>query len=155
ALDSLSSFMPETADLFVPLLNDPDFAVRATAADALGKTKDRKYLPLLIQAYSASSAASEIEGRISILNVLADYNTSEVLKVYEQALLDPEYTIRRHAIDGLKKLTGPHFYRFGKTKDPEDFLFQSGRVTKEMIAKYPADYGQPVGPLFAEMRLDR
>src|SRR4029453_5973585 len=105
-------------------LKSTDFAVRATAADALGKTKDGKYLPLLLEAYRASTKATEIEGRVAVLDVLADYNTSETLEVYKNALLDPEFTIRRHAIDGIKKLVGSQLYWNSEVKDPENFLYR-------------------------------
>src|SRR5688572_27264010 len=100
ALDSLTKFMPDAADVFVPLLQHKDFAVRATAVEALGKTKDRKYLPMLIKTYDASQNPADIEGRVALLDVLADFSTSEALPLYERAVLDPEYSIRRHAIDG-------------------------------------------------------
>lgn len=155
ALDSLTKFLPETAELFVPFLDSDDFAVRATAADALGQTKDRKYLPLLLKTYDASFAANEIEARIAVLDILADYNTSEVLAIYKKALLDPEYTIRRHAIDGIKKLTGAQFFWNGKAEDPENFLYTNAKVTKAMAAKYPADLGDPVPDKTVEMKLDK
>lgn len=155
ALDSLTNFLPETAEIFIPLLKSNDFAVKATAADALGRTKDRKYLPMLLETYAGSSNPNEIEGRIAALDVLADYNTSEVLEVYRKALEDPEYTIRRHAIDGIKKLIGSQLYRNGKVKDPEDFLYSSAKVTKAVAAKYPADFGEPVPDLLVEMQLEK
>jgi len=155
AFDSLAGFMPETADLFVPLLQSKDFAVRATAADALGKTKDRKYLPLLLETYRISPEATEIEGRGAVLDVLSDYNTSEALEIYKNALLDPEFTIRRHAIDGIKKMVGSQLYWDGKIKDPEDFLYRTDKVSMKVAAEYPADFGQPAGDRIAEMKLEK
>jgi cyclophilin family peptidyl-prolyl cis-trans isomerase len=151
----LTNFLPRTADLFVPLLESSDFAERATAADALGKTKDPKFVPMLIRAYRVSSDATEIEGRISALDVLADYKDSQVLKLYEDALLDPEYTIRSHAIDGIKKLVGIEFYADGGLRNPDDFLFSTGKVTKATAARYPENYGDPVPDYIAEMFLEK
>ena len=155
ALDSIANFSSETADYFVPLLEDSDFAVRATAADAIGKTKDPKYLPLLLKTYARSHAATEIEGRTAVLDVLADFNSSEALSIYEDALADPEYTIRRHAIDGIKKLVGSQYYWNGKLKDPEDFLYIEHPVSAKTFASYPADFGEPVADIEAEMKLEK
>jgi cyclophilin family peptidyl-prolyl cis-trans isomerase/HEAT repeat protein len=155
ALDSLTNFLPKTADIFVPLLTSPDFAERSTAADALGKTKDPKYLPFFLQTYRASSEATEIEGRVAVLDVLAEYKDSRVLKIYEEALLDPEYTIRIHAIDGIKKLVGSGLYWDGKVQNPEDFLYGKGKVTTTIAAKYPENYGDPVADCIAEMTLEK
>jgi cyclophilin family peptidyl-prolyl cis-trans isomerase/HEAT repeat protein len=155
ALDSLTTFLPRTADSFVPLLKSPDFAERATVADALGKTKDPTFLPMLLQTYRASSDATEIEGRVAVLDVLADYNDSEVLKIYEEALLDPEYTIRSHAIDGIKKLVGSGLYWDNKVNHPDDFLFSKAKVTTAIAAKYPLNYGEPVPDYLAEIMLER
>ena len=155
ALDSLTGFMPETADLFISLLESKDFAVRATAADALGKTKDRKFLPRLLQTYRVSTEATEIEGRIAVLDVLAEFGTSETLEVYKNALLDSEFTIRRHAIDGIKKLVGSQLYWKEKVVDPEDFLYRTDKVSVEVIAKYPVDFGEPVADRIAEMSLEK
>lgn len=155
ALDSLTNFLPQTADVFVPLLKSSDFAERATAADALGKTKDPKFLPALMEIYRVSSDATEIEGQIAVLDVLAETKNSQVLNIYEEALLDSEYTIRSHGIDGIKKLVGTQFYWDSKVRNPEDFLFSSAKVTKAMAAKYPSNYGEPVPDYIAEIVLDK
>jgi HEAT repeat protein/cyclophilin family peptidyl-prolyl cis-trans isomerase len=155
ALDSLAKYLPDTADVFVPLLNHEDFAVRATAVDALGKTKNRKFFATLIETYDSSRDPSEVEGRVALLDVLADFNTSEALPVYERALLDPEYTIRRHAIDGIKKLVGPQYYWEGRPKDPEDFLYLQGKVPAKKMNEYPADFGQPLDSIKVTMKLEK
>ena len=155
ALDSLANFLPRTAEVLVPLLKSSDFAERATAADALGRTKDPKYLPLLIQAYQVSTDATEIEGRIAVLDVLADYKDSEILPLYEKALLDPEYTIRSHAVEGIKKFAGSGFFWEGKVHDPDDLLYSTAKVTKAIAEKYPVDYGDPVPDYLAEIDLER
>ena len=155
ALDSMTKFLPETADFFVPLLQDKDFAVRATAVDALGKTKDRKYLPELLKTYEVSQDPSEIEGRVALLDVLAEFNTSEALPVFEHALLDPEFTVRRHAIDGIKKLVGNRFYHQDKVVDPEDFLHSQGKVSRAKLDQYPKDFGEPREPVDVRMQLEK
>jgi HEAT repeat protein/cyclophilin family peptidyl-prolyl cis-trans isomerase len=156
ALDSLSKFMPSAAELFIPLLESKDFAIRATAADALGKTKDPKYLSLLIKAYDSSHDPAEIEGRTAVLDALPDFHSSETLKIFEDALFDPEVTIRRHAIDGLKKMMGaaPFFFQ-GKTKDLEEFLFLKGNVSAKRMNEYPPDFGAPAKPVEVMMKLEK
>lgn len=155
ALDSLANFLPRTAEILVPLLKSSDFAERATAADALGRTKDPKYLPLLMQAYQVSTDATEIEGRIAVLDVLADYKDFQILPLYEKALLDPEYTIRNHAVEGIKKFAGSRFFWEGKVHDPDDFLYSTAKVSKAIAEKYPADYGDPVPDYLAEVDLEK
>lgn len=155
ALDSLTHFLPQTAEMFVPLLKSDDFTLRATAADALGQTKDPKYLPMLLETYNASSDPSQIEGRMAVLDVLADFNTSAVFDVFTKALQDPEYTIRRHAIDGIKKLVGSQFYWNGKVQDPEDFLYSKNPASRAVAAKYPASFGEPVSDVQVEMKLEK
>ncbi len=155
ALDSLAKYLPETADLFVPLLHHEDFAVRATAVDALGRTKDPKYLSMLIKTYETSQRPAEVEGRVALLDVLAEFNTSEAIPLYERALLDPEFTIRRHAIDGLKKLVGSRYFRNGEVKDPEEFLFLEGKVTEKRVTEYPPEFGTPREPIEVTMKLEK
>jgi cyclophilin family peptidyl-prolyl cis-trans isomerase/HEAT repeat protein len=155
ALDSLSKYLPETADFFLSLVDSKDFAVRATAIDALGKTKDRKYLPLIIKTYEASQNPTEIEGRVTILDTLSEFHSSETLRIYEEALQDAEYTIRQHAIDGLKKLVGTKYYREGQSKDPEDFLHLSGKLPARVQASYPKDFGSTQQPFEVTMKLEK
>ena len=156
ALDSLTKFLPATAEMFVPLLSDKDFAVRATAVEALGATKDPKYLSLLIQTYLSTKDPAEIEGRIALLDVLPDFNSSEALKVYEEAVLDREYTIRRHAIDGLKKILGSSpWYFHGKLTDPESFAYMPGKISLETMKKYPVDYGHALKTQTVTIKLEK
>ena len=154
ALDSLTKFLPETAPQFIPLLEQKDFAIRATAVDALGKTKDPKYLPLLIKTYETGKDAAEAEGRAALLDILADFNTSESLAVFEKAIFDPEYTMRRHAIDGLKKLIGNSYFLHGKVRDPEEFLHSQDKVQTQTIESYSKEYGAPVNGRIT-MKLER
>jgi cyclophilin family peptidyl-prolyl cis-trans isomerase/HEAT repeat protein len=142
ALESLAKHSLETADIFLPLLQDKDFAIRATAADALGKTKDPRYLPALLKAYEHSTDPTEIEGRVALLDVLSEFQTSDVIPLFERALLDPEYSIRRHAVDGIKKLIGAQYYRNGAVKDPEEYLYLRGKVSKARQEQYPRDFGE-------------
>jgi cyclophilin family peptidyl-prolyl cis-trans isomerase len=156
ALDSMSGFVTSTAEIFLPLLESKDFAIRATAADALGKTKDQKYLQLLIKAYDSSQDPSEIEGRTAVLDALVDFHSSETLKVFEDALCDPEYTIRRHAIDGLKKIIGPApFFFQGKVIDPEEFLYLKGKVSEKRMNEYPFEFGAVLNPVEVTMKLEK
>ena len=155
AHETLAKYLPETADLFLPLLQDNDFAVRAMAADALGKSKDPKYLPALIKMYEKSQDPTEIEGRVALLDVLAEFQTSEALPLFERALLDPEYTIRRHAVDGIKKLVGSSYYRNGVVTDPEDFLYFEGKVTEERQHQYPPQFGDALPEIEITMKLTK
>jgi cyclophilin family peptidyl-prolyl cis-trans isomerase len=147
--------MPESADLLVSLLKSRDFAQRSSSAEILSKTRDPKYLPLLIDAYEFSNDPSEVEGRAAILDVLAEFNDSSVLRIYDKALVDPEFTIRRHAIDGIKKIAGNHYYHNEKVLDPEDFLYSKIPVSKSKQDSYSADYGKKISDSIAEMVLDK
>ncbi|MCI0416907.1 HEAT repeat domain-containing protein [bacterium] len=155
AFDSLTKYLPDTAEVFLPLLGHKDFALRATAVDALGKTKERRFFAALIKTYDASSDPSEVEGRVALLDVLADFNTSEAMPIFERALLDPEYTIRRHAIDGIKKLVGTQYHWKGDPKDPEDFLYQQGKVPAKKMNEYSPDFGRPQDSIEITMKLEK
>lgn len=155
ALESLSEFAPENADVLLPFLNDADFAVRAIAADTLGKTKNPKYLPALIRAYHESSAPEQIEARLAILDTMVEFHSSEVLDLYISALLDSEYMVRRHAIDAVRKAIGPKLYLNGDVKDLDDFLFPDGKVSSARMAQYPADYGFASPETEVDMVLDK
>lgn len=155
ALDSLAKYLPDTAVLFSALLEHEDFAVRATAADALGKTKNPVHLHALRKAYDASQSPDEIEGRVALLDALAEFQTSEVLPLYERALLDPSYTIRRHAVDAIKKLVGSKFYTEGQLRDPEEFLYRSGKMAGSRFEEYPNDFGTPQEPWTISMKLEK
>jgi cyclophilin family peptidyl-prolyl cis-trans isomerase/HEAT repeat protein len=155
ALDSLAKFIPETSDTFVPLLQSKDFAERATAADALGKTRDFRYLPDLIHAYEITNSPAEVEARLSILDALTNYTSSRVLDIFVKALSDPAYTVRRHAIDGLKKLNGPVIYLQGDSVDVEHFAARQQKISAASVAKYPAGFGTPVPDYLAQMKLQK
>jgi cyclophilin family peptidyl-prolyl cis-trans isomerase len=136
-------------------LNHEDFAIRATAVNALGRTKDRKYLPMLIATYDFSKDVTDVEGRIAILDVLAEFNSSEALPLYERALLHPEYTVRRHAIDAMKKLVGPKYFYQDRTVDLEEFLFIKGKISQKRLAEYPPEFGQLQDPILVTMKLEK
>jgi peptidylprolyl isomerase len=155
ALDSLSALMPKTAEILKPYLKSSDFAERATAADALGKTKKPEYLSDLIGAYKISDDPTEIEGRISVLDVLGDYNYADSVAVLREALWDPESTVRRHAIDSLKKLVGPEIYSEGKVTNLEDFAGRAANLSFKTLTNYPKDFGHPVEDSMAEMTLTK
>jgi cyclophilin family peptidyl-prolyl cis-trans isomerase/HEAT repeat protein len=155
SLESLAKYSPATADLFLPLLQDSDFAVRATAADTLGKTNNIKYLPALMKSYDHSHDPNEIEGRVAILDALSGFNSTDVLMLYDRALIDPDYTIRRHAIDGIKKLVGSKYYRNGEVVDPEDFLYLQGKVTQDRQSEYAAGFGQALEETEITMKLTK
>jgi cyclophilin family peptidyl-prolyl cis-trans isomerase len=110
----------------------------------------------LIKAYDSSHDPAEIEGRTAVLDALPDFHSSETLKIFEDALFDPEVTIRRHAIDGLKKMMGaaPFFFQ-GKTKDLEEFLFLKGNVSAKRMNEYPPDFGAPAKPVEVMMKLEK
>lgn len=153
AEESLGAFLPASEELLLPLLQSGDFAERSLVADALGKTKNRKYLPMLLQMYGAFP---DPDTRTTIMDVLADYGDSSCLKVLESALKDPRTIMRKHAVDAMKKLTGGSAYVWnGKVVDLDDFLSLDGKVTAAVQQQYADDFGSPVAEREAVIRVEK
>lgn len=141
ALESLGAFLPKSESLLMPYLQSADGPERSVAADALGKTKDRKYLPALFDAYKANS---DPDTRIAIIDALPDFADSQALKVLEPGLKDPRFIVRSHTVDALKKLTGGSTYFMnGVVYDLDNFLSLEGKVPAAVQNQYPANFGLP------------
>lgn len=153
AIESLGEYMPESAEILEPLLKSADFTIRATAADILAKTNDSKYVPALIEAYAMSTNPTEIEGRAAILDAVTSYRDSRTISILTLALKDPEYAVRQRAIDAMKKLNGTEWLHDGKIETLDDYLFPNGKLSKEVLEKYPADFGIPIPDSLVEMKL--
>ncbi|HSP06446.1 MAG TPA: HEAT repeat domain-containing protein, partial [Acidobacteriota bacterium] len=153
AVESLGSFLPRAEDQLLPFLQSSDSPERSIVVDALGKTKDRKYLPMILQMYDTYS---DLDTRTSVLDALAEYGDSAALKVLEHALKDPRYVLRRHAVDALKKLAGGSAYSLnGKVVNLDDFLSLEGKVSAATQAKYAANFGSPAADRQVILRLEK
>lgn len=153
AVESLGAFLPSSEDLLLPMLQSGDFAERSLVADALGKTKNRKYLPMLLKMYGAFP---DPDTRTSIMDVLPDFGDSSCLKILEPALNDPRTIMRKHAVDAMKKLAGGSAYVLnGKVVDLNDFLSLDGKVTAAVQQGYASDFGSPVAEREAVIHLEK
>lgn len=139
AIESLGNFLPRAEGVLLPFLQSTDSPARAVAADALGKTKDPKYLNGLIEAFKAHS---DPDTRITIIDILADAGDSRALILLEPSLKDSRFIVRKHAIDALKKLNDGDSYFFnGSAINLQDFMALRGKVSLAAQNKYPADFG--------------
>ena len=55
----------------------------------------------------------------------------------------------------MKKLNGPDWLHEGKVDSLDDFLFPTGKVSKEVQGKYPVDFEKPISDSFVEMQLSK
>lgn len=153
ALESLGAFLPKSESLLLPYLQSADGPERSIAAEALGKTKDRKYLSALLEAYKANS---DPDTRIAIIDALPDFADSQTLKVLEPGLKDPQYIVRSHTVEALKKLSGgSSYYMNGVVYNLDNFLCLDGKVSVVVQSQYPASFGLPMPERKAVISLEK
>lgn len=88
-------------------LMDPDLVVRATAAEALGKSKDRESVPALIQTLDTIDPKADVEVVMAIVDALGAIGDRAAGPVLRRLALDPERNVAQHARDALKSLGLP------------------------------------------------
>lgn len=148
ALESLENFIPGDADFFLPLLKSPDFVSRSIAVDAIGKTGDAGYVPQLVDCYNRSvKEAGGIDTPLAVIDALANFADSRALPVYRQALVHPEYLMRKHAVDAVKKASGEAFCEDDdQVRQPDGYLDRQSAVPADRARSYPADFGKEEAP---------
>ena len=139
AVESLGAFLPATEELMLPIADGPDSAARSIVLEALAQTRNSKYLPVLLKAFEANT---DLDTRGTVVDALADSADSRALGVMQTALASSNATLRKRAVDALKKMSGPTLFLNGKAVDADSFLVRSGKVTQQTIASYPPDYGK-------------
>ena len=90
--------------ILVDRLADPDYVVRATASQELGKLKAEGGADLLRQAYKTAQADAAYTARTAALEALVTYGASEATPTLKQALEDKDWAVRVRALELLSKL---------------------------------------------------
>jgi cyclophilin family peptidyl-prolyl cis-trans isomerase/HEAT repeat protein len=103
--------VPDAAKIVLERLEDPDFAVRAAAADLVGTLKPEGGAAALREAYKAGLPDVAYDARASALAALASYGTAEAAATLETALADKEWAVRVRAADLLARFDPARDYR--------------------------------------------
>ena len=95
---------PELEKVLLERLKDPDFAVRASAAEHLGKLKPAGGADALREAYKAALPDSAYTARGAVLGALAEYGPAEATETLRSALADKDWAIRVRAAELMAKI---------------------------------------------------
>jgi cyclophilin family peptidyl-prolyl cis-trans isomerase/HEAT repeat protein len=105
ALGSLVKLKAEGIDrTALELLKDPDFAVRAAAAEAVGTLRPAGGAAALRGAYTAGQGDATYAARAAALTALARYGAPDATETLRAALADKDWALRLHAADLLREL---------------------------------------------------
>jgi cyclophilin family peptidyl-prolyl cis-trans isomerase/HEAT repeat protein len=85
-------------------LEDPDFAVRAAAATAIGRLKIDGGAPALRDAYKRGESDSAYGARTAALEALVEYGSADAAETLRAALQDKDWAVRVRADELLTKL---------------------------------------------------
>jgi cyclophilin family peptidyl-prolyl cis-trans isomerase/HEAT repeat protein len=102
ALDKLHA--PDVEPLLLQQLQEPDYAVRAAAAEEIGELKPAGGPAPLRQAFTAAEPDAAYNARGAILRALAAYGPGEATDTVKHALADKDWAIRVRAAELLKTL---------------------------------------------------
>jgi cyclophilin family peptidyl-prolyl cis-trans isomerase len=104
-LSGLAHFKaPDAAAVALTLLKEPDFAVRAAAAQVIGEIKPAGGPDALRAAYALAQGDATIDARASILDALTQYGAGDAVPTLKEALADKDWALRLHAAAALGKL---------------------------------------------------
>ena len=95
---------PNLGGVFVKQLEDPDFAVRAAAAEALGKLKPEGAAQALREAYKRGVSDSTYGARTAALAALTGYGAGEAAETLHAALQDKDWAVRIRADELLAQV---------------------------------------------------
>ena len=95
---------PDADQLALSALKDPDFGVRAAAAEAVGTLKPNGGAAALRDAYKTGEGDANYTARAAALTALAKYGAPEATSTLRTALADRDWAVRVHAADLLKSL---------------------------------------------------
>jgi HEAT repeat protein/cyclophilin family peptidyl-prolyl cis-trans isomerase len=104
-LDALARLRaPELEKVLIERITDPDFVVRASAAEHLGKLKPVGGADVLREAYKAALPDAAYSARGAVLDALAEYGPAEGTETLKAALADKDWAIRVRAAELLTKI---------------------------------------------------
>ena len=95
---------PDAGKIVLERLEDPDFAVRAAAADIIGNLKPEGGAAALREAYKTGMPDVAYDARASALAALASYGAGEATETLKVALADKEWAVRVRAAELLARL---------------------------------------------------
>lgn len=96
--------VPDAATLVLARAKDPDYGVRAAAADLIGELKPAGGAQALREAYVRAQSDVAYDVRTSALSALSGYGAAEAIDTLTQALTDKEWAVRLRAAELLAKL---------------------------------------------------
>jgi cyclophilin family peptidyl-prolyl cis-trans isomerase len=96
--------VPDAAQIALSRLDDPDFAVRASAARLVGQLKPAGGAEALRKAYQVALPDSAYSARTAALEALTGYGPAEALETVKTALADKDWAVRVRAAQLLAKL---------------------------------------------------
>ena len=102
---------PEAGSIALAQLKEPDFAVRATAAELVGKLKPAGGAEALRDALALAQGDAAIDARAAIVSALAEYGGPAAIATVKEALADKDWAVRVHAATLLAKLDPAGDYR--------------------------------------------
>jgi cyclophilin family peptidyl-prolyl cis-trans isomerase/HEAT repeat protein len=95
---------PDLAAVALDQLKEPDFGVRAEAAQLVGELKPAGGPDALREALALAQADAAIDARAAILKALAQYGPAEATPALKAALADKDWAVRLHAVQLLRTL---------------------------------------------------
>jgi cyclophilin family peptidyl-prolyl cis-trans isomerase len=95
---------PDLDRVVLSALKDPDFGVRAAAAEAVGTLKVSGGAAALRDAYKTGEGDATYTARGAALDALVKFGAAEATDTLKSALADKDWAIRVHAADLLKSL---------------------------------------------------
>jgi cyclophilin family peptidyl-prolyl cis-trans isomerase/HEAT repeat protein len=93
---------PGVDQMALSALKDPDFGVRAAAAEAVGELKPAGGAAALREAYRAGEGDANYTARAAALTALAKYGTPEAASTLRAAFADKDWAVRMHAADLIR-----------------------------------------------------
>ncbi len=102
---------PDAAATALEHLKEPDYAVRAAAAQLVGELKPAGGAEALRAAYALALADAAADARGAILSALAAYGPAEATPTLKEALTDKDWSLRLHAVETLSKVDPSGEYR--------------------------------------------
>jgi HEAT repeat protein/cyclophilin family peptidyl-prolyl cis-trans isomerase len=95
---------PELGKVLLERIKDPDFVVRSSAAQHLGKLKPEGGADALREAYKAGLPDSAYSARAAAIDALVEYGPAESTDTLKAALSDKDWAVRVRAADLLARI---------------------------------------------------
>ncbi|MBM4392802.1 MAG: PilT/PilU family type 4a pilus ATPase [Deltaproteobacteria bacterium] len=119
------------------MLSDPDWWLRITACDALGRLKDERAVPALVK------ALEDDESRWAAIDALAQIASPSALKPLAGMLRDPRPEVRTEVVRAFSKFTDARLLNLlaqVKEKDPSsDVRTRAAEVLRDMQERLHVD----------------